>query len=307
MNRFVCGILVALGIAYAPPRVASEGEVQDAGQRAAELTVTLEDSVLVEGQSAYMILRLRNRDAKALDDVAEMRPSGHAMRLMLKRTDTGELQPYTGHIRETQVVEEGSHLPPSEMRCEVWDLAIYFGQRDPKGTGLAERLGYKSLRPGSYELSWEYDLHTGSRPGIPKVRMAGAGIRFRVVPVETAVKERALVAGFLAGLPITKPGGDRSALHSYAREWLPQFYASPYLIRVYLSTGLLLNDLDFDAIYKGARRAGASSGRLAALLGVRMSMTDTRGKFTEAWRASMRRNVPSQLERDVLMIAPAHQ
>lgn len=266
------------------------------------LTVTLEDSVFLEGQSVYCILRLRNAGKMDVVDVAPLALSARYFRPTLVRKETGEaLRSVVPQVKGNRA-KDGPTLRPGAIQCVATDLSLHFGVIAENPANLSTRLGYPSLPVGEYLLRWEYSIHTGHREGVVPEAIAGGGISFSVRPLSSAPGEQALVGDFLGGLPIVR--NDRRPLHSYARNWLPRFYGSKYLMRIYLSTGQLLNDLDFDQIYKQATLAGSPPERLATLLGVRLSMTDTRGQFTSTWKRSMAPRMSSQLERDVLSIEP---
>lgn len=276
----------------------------DEGEQGAALAVTLEDSVFAEGQSIYMLMRLRNTGRTDLTDVSMLTPRAGFLRLNLTRLDTGV------RLRETMPILggspdwEGTVVRPGHLLCTVRDLLSYFGTESSEGSSISDRLAMPSLPAGTYRLDWQYTLHTGHNASLPRVVLKGGSVRFSIVPLAHFPDELKLVNDSLRGLPVVRPGEDRVSLHAHCREWLPRFYGSRFLIRVYLDTGVLLDSLDFDAIVDGAIKAGAPPGRVAALLGVRLSMTDVRGQFTPEWKQRMAQKATSALEREILTMTP---
>lgn len=268
-------------------------------RESATLQVQLEDSVFLEGQTVYMIACLHNDGNVAIVDVAPLPPRMGYMRVDLMRKDTGE------HMLRTMPIgafrDEGATLGPGQVLCAVRDLTLYFGVTPRDSAGFASRIGSDYLPAGEYTMKWQYDLHTGNHKRIPQVTLVGE-LEFSVRHLASDPRELSLVSEFLTGLP--RVGTNRSSLHVYARAWLPRFYGSKYLMRLYMATGTLLNDLDFDAIFDGVSQAGAPPERRAALLGIRLSMTDYRNNFDSGWRERTKRHVKHQLERDVLSIEP---
>jgi hypothetical protein len=159
------------------------------------------------------------------------------------------------------IAGEGRTLGAGRVLCDVSDLTLYFGTNaDPYA--FASRPGEPYLPVDGHVLKWEYQLHTGNRKGLAPVALRGPDIAFSVESVAKDPGEQALLGEFLSGLPSV--GVERSLLHQYARLWLPRFYASRYLLDVYMATGQLLDSLDFDEIFDGVWRAGAPPGRRAA-------------------------------------------
>lgn len=261
-----------------------------------DVQITLEDSVFLEGQSIFAMFCFRNHGSAGRDHVLPLSPEYGFTRLELIRADSGERIPYImptdGHY-----VGKGKSVGANRSMCEARDLTLYFGITSPGPSTVAGRLGYPNLPAGNYVLRWSY---TTAQGGSEKFK--GTDIRFSVKPLSSDPTERALMEEFLAGLPSV--GLDRSALHRYALARLPRFYASRYLLRVYMSTGTLLRTLDFDKILMGVIGAGVPSRRRAALLAARLSMRDYQGRFTEEWKDSVRPKLASEIERDVLTIEP---
>jgi hypothetical protein len=252
------------------------------------LSVALEDSVFLEGQSVYAILCVKNATPRT---VMEPGIRIEHFRARLMRTDTGqELRQAMSHGSLFGQLN-GLILRQGEVRCSVLDLAR-LGSGPPKPNPW--QLPWMSLESGSYALVWEVRL----RPQGDDAPRTGE-VRFTVRPLAENDREFSLIRSFESDLH-----HHRLALPHYAREKLPEFYGSKFLIRVYLKTGPLLDELDFDEIYDGVIQAGASAERRAALLGLRLSMTDSSGRFTPEWRRRMSRKVESQIERDVLSIVP---
>jgi hypothetical protein len=185
---------------------------------------------------------------------------------------------------------------------EIRDLVKYAGGFVRDG-GFSDRLGFTELAVGRYRLEWEYTAGS-SAVGVESEWIARGAQSFRVLPLDSFPDERDLVERLLQDCPVVPPGGDRGPIHRHVHAWLPEFYRSRYLSRVYLAQGLLLNERPFLEVYRGAVDAGAPSERTAALLALRMSMTDMRGEYTDEWRDSLRELVRSQLEREVLLKRP---
>jgi hypothetical protein len=186
-------------------------------------------------------------------------------------------------------------VAPGAVGCSVFDLTPRF-THPPSAGNLSERLEFSALPVGDYVVRWDY---------MPKVekgresdRIRGREIPFTVLPLSTAPQEQALVSEFLAALPSVGWVDDS------ARAWLPRFYGSKFLLRVYMRTACRLNELDFDEIWNGVKRAGASPERCASLLALRLSLTDTAGHFTPEWKERIAPTLTSQIERDVLTIVP---
>jgi hypothetical protein len=251
------------------------------------LSVALEDSVFLEGQSVYAFLCARNVTRRTV-----MEPDLRIVhfRARLVRTDTGqELHSnISGRVLFPQTY--GAILRQGEIRCSyVYDLASRFGVGRSDSVNLWGRVGYRGfLKPGPYALSWEYRF----RPQREDKLLKGE-VRFTVRSLASDTLELSLVRSFLSDLPAFDL--DRGLLHRYAREKLPQFYGSKFLLRVYLTTGALLDELNLDEIFEGMKRAGAPAERRAALLALRLSMTDRRGQFTPQWKREMLRRVESQV------------
>jgi hypothetical protein len=225
---------LALGTgAYRPAAYASDLYV----------SVVLEDSVFLEGQTAYAIVCVRNATRRT---VMESDLRIEQFRAKLVRTDTGEelRSNYSGSPLFWGV--EGMTLKKGEIRCsQISNLASKFGVESRDSMNLSDRVGDRaSLGPGPYALTWEYRF----RPRRDDTLLKGE-VRFIVRPLASDAGEISLVRSFLSELPPFD--FEREPLHRYAREKLPQFYGSKFLLRVYTTTGLLLGELDFDETSKG--------------------------------------------------------
>jgi hypothetical protein len=186
---------------------------------------------------------------------------------------------------------QGSTLPPGEVRCALFDVLLHYGQDPPGSSDLAGLLRSTWLPAADYILYWDY-VPDAARPW-SKVLFRGE-IPFSIRPLSTDPREQALVSEFLSAMPAV------GWTKQHCRAWMPRFYGSKFLILIYLSTGQLLDTLDFDDIFKQVTAAGAPAERRAALLALRLSMNDRAGRFTPEWRARLAPTLDSQIERDIL-------
>lgn len=264
------------------------GTLTEASGAELHLSITLEDSVFLEGQSVYAFFCARN---VTLRTVLEPDIRIEEFRARLSRTDTGEVLKSRISGDDIFGMLRGLTLRQGEARCYyVLDLAK-FGVQSPDSVNLSGRQHDLSLEPGSYVLNWEYRY----RPHPGNDLLKGEA-RFTVHPLTSDPRELSLVRSFLAGR--------EGPLPPYARQRLPEFYRSKFLLRVYLYTGPLIDELNFAEIFEEVVRAGAPAQRRAALLALRLSMTDRRDQFSSHWRGQMLKKVESQVERDALSIVP---
>ncbi len=269
----------------------------------AALSIVLEDSILAEGQTIYMLIRLKNEGDQPLADLA---PLAGYLSLRLFRADS---------LREILPAPWGSAVEPTAgetlgigaEKVVVRNLAIHFSTPPTDINGIAPRLGEPSLEPGRYRLEARYTAHPSRRKEHGLATLDIAPVMFEVRPLRDFPEEAARVKTFLDGLPHLGIGIERSPLSPYASSRLQEFLGSRFLLLIYLSQGALLDSTDFDKLFAGVVSAGAPATRRAALLGLRLSMTDRKGEFTEEWRRRMRGIVTSEIERSALSMVPPRE
>jgi hypothetical protein len=264
--------------------------VARAGTPPLTVALTLEDSTFLVGQSIYLIARLRNNGAPS--DRGVPHTLGY-FRIKLYSKATGQLM--------RDVLPAGSRdgfgfpltiLPPGEVRCALFDILLHYGQDPPRSSFLPRLLRSTWLPAADYILYWDY-VPDRAHPWRPPVLFRGE-IPFSIRPLSTDLQEQALVSEFLSAAPTV------GSTNQHCRAWLPRFYGSKFLILIYMSTGQLLDALDFDDIVRQVTAAGAPAERRAALLALRLSMIDHAGRFTPEWRARLAQTLESPIERDVL-------
>jgi hypothetical protein len=294
MMRHVLAVLLVAWLVPAPACASDEPRPH------LDVSITLEDSVFLEGQSIYAIFRTQNRGGAEVQHIAPLAPEYGFMTLTLVSSDRGGRFPCLIDD-DLRYIGKGVTLRPGEVMCDARDLTTYFGLSQPNPASVAGGFGYPELPVGRYSLHWEYrySIQAGEA-----TRITGKEISFVVNALTSEPKEQQLIEAFMRGKP--RVGLDRSPFHEYSQQSLPRFLGSRYLMRVYMSTGPLLKTSDFDQIFSGVRRNGAPPQRRAALLAARLTMTDYKGRFTSAWKQGMRPGLSTQLERDVLTIEPRH-
>ena len=267
--------------------------VARAGTPPLTVALTLEDSTFLVGQSIYLIARLRNNGAPS--DRGVPHSLGY-FRIKLYSKATGQLMrdvlPAGSRDGFGFPLFQGTTLPPGEVRCALFDILLHYGQDPPRSSFLPGLLRSTGLPAADYILYWDY-VPDEAHPWAPPVLFRGE-IPFSIRPLSTDHQEQALVSEFLSAMPTV------GSTNQHCRAWLPRFYGSKFLILIYMSTGQLLDALDFDDIFRQVTAAGAPAERRAALLALRLSMIDHAGRFTPEWRARLAQTLESQIERDVL-------
>jgi hypothetical protein len=266
--------------------------VARAGTPPLTVALTLEDSTFLVGQSIYLIARLRNNGAPS--DRGVPHSLGY-FRIKLYSKATGQLMRMfcrPALVTALDSTLQGTVLPPGEVRCAVFSILLHYGQDPPRSSFLPGLLRSTWLPAADYILYWDY-VPDKAYPWRPPVLFRGE-IPFSIRPLSTDPQEQALVSEFLSAMPTV------GSTNQHCRAWLPRFYGSKFLILIYMSTGHLLDALDFDDIFRQVTAAGAPAERRAALLALRLSMIDHAGRFTPEWRARLAQTLESQIERDVL-------
>jgi hypothetical protein len=270
-----------------------------------ELTITLEDTKPLEYQTIYMIISFKNLYGSRLVDVAPLNPSKGFLRLQLFRLNGSEVKSVPMHGRPGMYVglEAGISLGAGETEYEVRDLLTYFGGAVEDGEAPTT-LGWRTLQPGKYRLSCTYEVFTGfsgpvplgvatSPPAPPQV--TSVPIEFEVRPLSSSPGEvQRLKRLFTA---VEQSGADRSEISKRCREALPQFYESPFLLRVFRSTGSHMASIPIETLLRGR---SLTQARRAAIFGVQVLIDPSAHKRDPHTFAKMRSHAKSEVERGII-------
>lgn len=263
-----------------------------------DLAVTLEDSVLLQHQTIYMIARLRNSSSEQIADIAPLAPGRGYLRLQLFQEGNESPIPASIPMDGGNGGSPGMVLLPGEVSTEARDLLTYFGVRGAEGRPAGIPSWWPALQPGSYILKATMTVHTGVERSIQQMTIKAADVRFRVLPIGAApAQERLLREFFMDGRP---GSGDIGQYSMAARRWLNKFYQSPFLIRVFRDTGAEMGKVPIDQVLQSLRRLRVRPERRAALLAVRCLVDPQVRHRDPAWYRRLIKQVPSQIERDVL-------
>jgi hypothetical protein len=257
-----------------------------------ELSILLQDSTILENQTIYMIIQLRNTGTEVIEDVA---PLDLFVRLELyEEGSRTPLKPQRSAQRQVISSGPGPRLRPGEARCEVRDLLTYYGRSPDTSAGLK---WWEYLPPGKYELRASMSLHTGGH-GAKQETVEARAVRFEIRALASDPDQEALVRAYVEEAKSVSRNQDERA--SAYRALLAKFYESPFLIQVYLDAGPAMSAIGIEPILTEMRRRGVSASRRAALTGVRCLIDPRVSERQPEWYAQMLDQATSDLERCVI-------
>lgn len=254
------------------------------------VSISLEDSLLYEYQTIYMVIHLQNKGTETVRNMGPLKPPDDFLKLTLRRDGAAEpLRPRESSGRQL-LSGEFPGLAPGESRCEVRDLLTFYGQPGTPRVGVPTETQWPHLPPGRYSLSGTYLIHPNSdrRVSVPPVR-------FEVRALSPRQGDFKLLQSYLRA-----KGHFREPGASFFRSWFRRFALSPYSIRIFRDAGPAMSSIDIGPVLDAMRKGRVSPGRRAALIGVRCLIDPRVSERDPKWYGRMIVASTSELERCVL-------
>jgi hypothetical protein len=240
----------------------------DASTSGPRLSITLEDSPALQYQTLYVVICVENRTSGTIPDVAPLSPGKGFLQLELLRDRDGLMEsiPLRGPSPTYVARDAGPSLAAGDAMCEARDLLVYFGEAVNDSGSAFTRLGWPSLPPGKYRLVAVYDLHTGFDRSIQQQRLSADTLQFEVIPISAVPVEERLLAEFMAGT--AQYGTKTTSYFAAARKWLPRFYRSHFLFRIFLESGPEMSRSSIETLLDNLAQHGVSPTKRATLIGI---------------------------------------
>lgn len=272
----------------------------DARAGVSRLSIAIEDSPALQYQTLYVVICLENNTQAPVRDLAPLSPGKGFLQFTLLRQTGGSLEPISrrGPAPTFVAREAGPSLAAGETICDARDLLVYFGEVVDDSVNEFSRLRWPSLTPGRYSLVARYALHSGFDRTIPQQTLSTDTLNFEVRPVSAEPPEERLLRGFLSAT--AQYGSKTSDYFVAAREWLPRFYQSHFLLRMFRECGPEMSRISTATLLDDLKKRNVSPTKRAALIGIRARIDPRARERDPHIQERLRSHAASDIERRMI-------